>query len=509
MKLNAATKILFSIGVAAVMAGLMHLIDDGWGPSWAYNVLRNWQEFGIFSLHGQMISNPAGFGVPEHAEIYKGMSPVCLYPVYFVTQFFGWSGLGTDAFYILFGLATFWGIWHLLGQNNFALAIAAAAILCPGYMRYQRELDPNAISVLPVIPYAAVVLTVLRRPKLSPMLLTALFLLTLGFASLNWTTAWVCGPCILLLFGMPGINRRTLLLFIGILGTCVALTVVASLIAKSGGGQSGINLSNPLQVIRTYMSGSIGYGQGMTWGKAFVRLAFVNAVGLFPLWLVLIYISARRIRSGDGLSWIQFAPLILTILELGVMRNYFGHHPWMSCPVIFVGMIFSLALLQVAPAPDEKTKKTRIDVPFKFTVAATFPCILYGLAVLIFLRTNENNSLSLLGLVRAHTQRSDIIVVVKNSDPDTAKVAGRLDEILDRRVIVLDDFKDLVGEKNHSVILSALKLDDSFTLVAQSSAHSQQWLSEVANWFNHSVARRNPGDRLELADAYYLYELKP
>jgi hypothetical protein len=34
----------------------------------------------------------------------------------------------------------------------------------------------------------------------------------------------------------------------------------------------------------------------------------------------------------------------------------------------------------------------------------------------------------------------------------------------------------------------------------------REWANKVADWFNHSIAHRVPGDRMELANTYFLYQ---
>jgi hypothetical protein len=45
--------------------------------------------------------------------------------------------------------------------------------------------------------------------------------------------------------------------------------------------------------------------------------------------------------------------------------------------------------------------------------------------------------------------------------------------------------------------------------IAQTSGGLPSWLQKTTDRFNHSIARRIPGNRLELAAARFLYESKP
>jgi hypothetical protein len=496
-------KILFPVLAIGAAMVLSSLIDDNLGSGWPSNVVRNWQEFGFFNLHGQLVYNAGGFEAIQHPEAYKGMCPISLYPVFFATEIFGWTGLGTLSFHILLALAVFWASRHLLGGDHFATMVAAAAILCPAYLRWPKILDPNTLAALPVLPYAVLVLTILKKPKLTPTMTVALAVLTLAFMSLNWTTAWVCGPCIVFLLGMPGLNRGGLATVFGVMVIGVPLVVAASFAAKfiHNTGDSASAGFGPGQIIAGYTWGSGGYGEGTSTGRAFLRLAFVNVIGLLPLWLIFIYALVRYARAGTRPLWLALAPLTLTIADVIIMRNYFGHHPWMAGPVLMIGTLFSLALLR--PLPTADARETSEKIPFKVVCGVALLCFVYGFAVLTFFRVNEMGLLNLVKLVQQHTARSDTIVLLK-SDSQTAPLVDRLIEPLDRHIIIVNGVQDLAAE-SHWVILSPVKLDASLALVAQSAADSHSWLTDVADWFNHSISKRAPGDRLELPASYYLY----
>jgi hypothetical protein len=494
-------RLLFFVIVIAAAMVLSYLVDNNLEWGWPTNVVRNWQEFGFFNLHGKLVTNVGGFEATTRPEIYGGMSPISLYPVYFATAVFSWTGLDTLSFHILLAAAIFWASRNLMGRDNFAMLAAAAAILCPGYLRWPKLFDPNTLAALPVLPFAAIVLAILKKPKFTPGLAVGLIVLTLAFMSLNWTTAWVCGPLIFLLLGMSGLNRRGLITLIVVMVIGVPLVVAVSFAAKFGSHTAGAGSIGPGQIIAGYTWGSAGYGVGTSTGRAFLRLAFVNGVGLFPLWLMFIYAVARRIRNGARLLWIMFAPLALTVANVIIMRNYFGHHPWMAGPVLVVGLVFSLALLRISPPSQVANAPEGISC--KTVAAVTALCFVYGFAVLTFFRVNEMGLLTVVKLVREHTARSDTLVVLK-SDSYLVPLVDRLDEALDRHMVVVDNIEQAASE-SHYVILSPVKLDGSLTLVAESNASAHSWMTGIADWFNRSISKRAPGDRMNLPETYYFY----
>lgn len=495
-------KILLSMAVIGAAAYLLFLVDDNLGLEWPNNVLRNWQEFGAATLHWNLVYNPGGYEAIDHAQVYKGMSPVFLFPVYAVTELFNWTGLDALSFDIVLLVAIAGGIWVLLGGDHFALLVALIAVLCPGYMRSLKELGPDPISTLPVIPYAAIMLTILKKPKFTAGGAIVVLVLTLGFLSLNWMSAWVCGPFIFLLLGMKGLNRRAMIFLVTVMVVGVPVLAALSVAAKYGAGKAVEGNVAGTGVLGNYFWGSEGYGGGLTTGRAFLRLAFYNGISLLPLWLLFIYAAGQRAWSGAKFSWWMFAPLALAAANLVIMRNYFGHHPPMAGAVLLAGLIFSLVLLRT---PSAEEVKVQPSVPFGFVPVLAALGFAYGLAFLIFFRANDASMLALEHLVRAHTARSDVMVILK-TDTGTAGMVERLEEPLDRHVIVADKAEDSTDGKDHLVILSAVPLDNSFSLVAQSAPPSQTWLNKVTDWFNQTIAKRSPGDRLEMADTYYLYE---
>jgi hypothetical protein len=203
------------------------------------------------------------------------------------------------------------------------------------------------------------------------------------------------------------------------------------------------------------------------------------------------------------MTWLMFAPLALAVANTVIMRNYFGHHPWMAGPVLLCGIIFSLGLLR--EGVEESKAMSPGKISFKVVTVMALFCFGYGMAVLMFFRANETNMLALEKLVRQHTARADTLVILKESDLATASLVDRLDEPLDRHMVVLNSTNDLAGQEGQWVILSSVKMDGPFTLTAESSVSSSSWLNKVGDWFNHTISHRNAGDRLDLAENYFLY----
>lgn len=492
-------KFVFITLVFIASLWLLWLFDEGLGLGWPSNTLRNWQQYGLTTMHGALIFNAGGFEAVTAPQIYHGMSPVYLYTVFFSTQLLGWTGLGTLSFHLILSLLVLWGIWSLLGKNNFALLVAAVVILCPGYACWQKILDPNVIAVLLGIPYAAFVTTRLQKPRLQAMDILGLVLLTALFVPLNWTTAWMLAPFGVFLLASAQVRRPVVVKFLGLAAAGSILFVASSVLAKSGASGAGGRF------LGGYTWGNYGYGTGLTTSRAFVRIFFVTTVSLLPL-LCTWGVAAFHKKNFDLKKLlIALLPLSVTVLEIAVMRNYFGHHPWMAAPLIIVGLVFSFALIFESGTQAKSESDGGLELNRLAMIAVG--CFVYGLAVISFYRVNNSENLALMHLVRHETARTDWIVVVKNLDPATAQLASHLDDMLDRHVVLVDDLKDLPSGPP-LVILTTNPIPGGQLIVEEQSGSTVGFnasLQKAADWFKRNIAHRTPGDRVELTSHYYLY----
>ena len=121
--------------------------------------------------------NPGGFEALEHPDTYKGHRPAAYYPVLLTGKLLGWLGDSLLIYHALFSVALFFGVWFLLGRGPLALVGGFAAALCPGYSVYPSVVDPNAMALYMVVPYAAVLVNFLTAKELPPLRLIVQFLI--------------------------------------------------------------------------------------------------------------------------------------------------------------------------------------------------------------------------------------------------------------------------------------------------------------------------------------------
>ncbi|MGO8926072.1 MAG: hypothetical protein ACLQU3_04135 [Limisphaerales bacterium] len=483
---------------------VQYLVDGNLGASgWPGNVVRNWEQYGLLTLKGKLVTNPGGFEALTKPEVYKGHRAASLYPVFFIKRLFAWTGAGTLAFNVALSLTLLLSIWFLLGKSRIAWLAGAATILCPGYLLYQATLDPNAIAVLLGLPFAAIVLTLLAKPSLSPLALAALLLTIAAYTMLNWTTVFGHGILLACLVAAQEIPRRRRVLYVALAGVSLIMVAGTSVLAKRAGATGSF-----MEFLKGYSWGAEGYGTYLTIDRAMVRLLFVGIVGLLPLLLVCGHVLAQRAKSNPERLWVAFSPLGAAVLGVGIMRNYFGHHPWMAVPAFLVGLVLSMWLMvegQRATLTEQETPVGRkLLAPAAFLAA----CFVYGAVVAVMPSLQNSDSHALTILLRTHTVRSDTIMVA-DADPKLSSIAAGVAEYGDRRVVVLNDLS--AGEHiGGRAFLLSTSGEMKLPLVAKTSQPAlASWppVRELLAFYSTRVSRRFPENRGLRPGACYLYEL--
>ncbi|MBI5387060.1 MAG: hypothetical protein HZA90_20505 [Verrucomicrobia bacterium] len=468
--------------------------------SWTRNAVQNWEEYGFQTLERKIVTNPGGFDVSNHPLVYTGHRPASLYPLFFVKESLNWTGDGTLCFHLLFSLTMCLSIGLLLGRSPLAWLAASAALLCPSYALYPPQLDPNAIALYSVLPLSAAVVPLLRKRSLSPGTIIGISALTLIYTSLNWTTVFGHGLLAAYLVGAR-LHGRRLTLYFALASISVLAVAGMSILSKMGYGSEPANRISFSELLAGYAWGSGGYGRYLSTGRAVVRLAVVNLMGLLPVIALCGYALIRTARMNCRKVPMALLPLAVAICGVGFLRNYFGHHPWMAGPMFLSGLLFTLGLLlRAEPARPESSipasapGRIRIVVPTAFLTG----CLVYALLIVGAHRAYHVESHQLITLVRNHTNRPDTIVVARNLDPQMAARADAIPDSADRRVVVVNDISDLQNLGDHAFLISAQNLDDRLAFVAQSSRPAfLSWplVRHALHWYASRVARRDPRDQ--------------
>jgi hypothetical protein len=484
------------------------LADDDVGMGWAHNVIRNWEQTGFMALHGQLVDNPGGHGVLEHPHVYPGMRAASLYPAFFIGRLFAWTGFHVLPYHVLLSLAVLISTWQLLGRTDRALFIGGVVILCPGYFMWPTGMDPNDLSILTGFPYVALVWWRLRRPRLLASDIVFLVALTVAYTVLNWSTALAHG-LIFITFAVSGMLPLRRLIFYTAAGAIAAGLVVFVGVASKMGGPGHAAAPHALaQLLGAYGWGSGGYSDGSDTVTLFKRLAFINALGLFPFWIVWLWNWLPRVKTDAGRALRSLAPLLLAAFDAVVMRNYFCHHPWMAGPLLLLGGVLSLMILGQAPSPAPVTPATAPPANWRWSWTAGAAAVFgFGVAVMLADRSNSAQQDSLTFLIRSATARGDEILVVNSRDPQLAAMAQRLPEVFDRSVVVLDKLPAPQASSSGAMLLSALPLEGSWKLAGSNAGPHQSiaLVDDALAWFRQHISHRKPGDRLEMAESYYLY----
>src|SRR5271156_5672938 len=110
-------QIVAAVLVLAGASWLTTLVDDGLGLDWTHNVVRNWEQFGFFNLHGRLVYNPGGFQADTQPQIYLGHRPASLYPCFWTQELFR-GAIAVNFYYALVAAVVFLSIWQLLGRTD-------------------------------------------------------------------------------------------------------------------------------------------------------------------------------------------------------------------------------------------------------------------------------------------------------------------------------------------------------------------------------------------------------
>ena len=511
---NGPRLVIFILAVA-LSGWLVTVVDEGLASGWTFNVIRNWQEDGFGQLHGRLAANPGGYDVVSHPEIYGGHRAASLYPAFVCAELLPWHGNPLSLYFVVCASAVLVSAWALLGQGPLAFLAAALIVVCPGYLRWQTTLDPNLVCVLAGFPFCALVIAQLSRPSVPAWGFAGLFFLVAVYSALNWTTALVHAMLFATLLVMRQVSWRRLAIYTVFTGGALLAVVTLSVASKMGCGNGPVAGPAPhsalTELLRSYTWGNTGYGQDLSTKTAVTRLIVVNTIGFLPVLLLLLWQAWRR-RNDLRRSDFRFAlPFGAAVGEIVFMRNYFAHHPWMSCNFLLLGGVLSLCAwgnagcVEAAPAGPAAGAMIRRD--FLKQGLAVLAASAYCFFIITMAHQYNAGEFALLRFVRSETPRPATIMIDANRDPALLSIADRLPELLDRQVTVVTN---ITGGQLSSgeYLLTGVPAPVVGQLGAantNSSDHGSM-MQSMLRWYGQHISRRRAGDKMNVADAYFLYE---
>jgi hypothetical protein len=511
---NGPRLVIFILAVA-LSGWLVTTVDGGLGGGWTFNVIRNWQENGFGQLHGRLVANPGGHDVVSRPDVYAGHRAASLYPAFVCAQLLPWPGNPLILYFVLCAIAVLVSTWVLLGRSPLAFTIAALIVVCPGYISWQTSLDPKLVCALAGFPFCAMVIAQLSRPRVSAWGFLGLFFLLGIYSTLNWTTALVLAMLFATLLVMRQVSWRHLAIYTVFAGTALLAVVTASVASKMGHGSEPVAASAThsalTELLRSYTWGNAGYGLDLSTKTALTRLIVVNTVGFFPVLLLLGW-QAWRQRNGLRRSAFRFAlPFCAAAGEILFMRNYFAHHPWMSCHFLLLGGVLSLCAWRNArsteAAPTGEAAVGVIRGDFLKRGLAVLAAGVYGFVIITLVHQNNTSEFALVRFVRSETPRPATIVIDANRDPALMSMANRLPELLDRQVTVVTNFTG--GQlSSGSYLLTGSQAPAAGRLGAANtnSFDHGSLIQSMLKWYGQHISHRRAGDKMNVADSYFLYE---
>lgn len=484
---------LLAAVVVFASAWLTRYTDEGLGTCWTHHVLRNWGQFGLVQLHGQLIYNPGGYGVETEPMICTSHRAASLYPAFLCWQFLG-GAAGIFIYYALLAAMVFWSIWRLLGRTEAAYWLGAAAVLAPGFVRWQTTLDPNLAAAVFGFPYCVAVLALLRLPAWRWPQIVLLGILIMVFSAVNWTTAFVHGMVVAFMLALPVIPWRRMFIYIGLGAICAGIVLAISLSAKldpaKGGGLA--------KTMAGYGWGDAGYGSGMATSTALLRIGFTNLAGLLPVWVFLAWRS-RWPGASTG-ACLSLLPLVSALGALLFLRNYAGHHPWMTCHFILLGLILSAVLLKMR----RPARLALSPVAGAMLLAASF---IYGALMLAVGHEHNARQLAVIHFIQDQVPRPATLVVARERDPEIADLLSRLET--DRHYVVVDTVAEAETGGTNPFIMTRRPPPASARRVAHLDDRDsgRAWMRTVLDWYSRVITHRRPGDKVEVHGTdYYLYQ---
>jgi hypothetical protein len=496
-------QMLIVLAVAIGAAWLTTLVDNGLGTCWTQAAVRNWEQFGLLNLHGKIVCNNGGFQAETHPYFYPGHRPASLYPVFLCYHLLVATGLGFLVYYAVIAALVLMSIWWLLGRTDRAFWLAAITVITPGYLRWQTTLDPNLTAVLIGFPFCAAVIELLRRPVLNLRQILLLFVLILFFSALNWTTVFVHAMLFATLLILPRVPWRHILIYAGltaIMAGAVLLVSVSSKMSQPDGSSVGL-----VSMLQAYGWGNLGYGTGMTTRTALMRLVAVNLMGLLPVLICLGWQWWQRAGRLTAAGMLFCLPALVSAMEILGMRNYFGHHPWMSVNFFLLGLI--LAATAWKARAETPSGENNIRPPARLAwLGAVF---VYSFIVLAIGHAHIDRELAFVTFIRAHTSRDTTIIIRRDTDPALVGLSPRLDELFDRHLVVVPGIgENSLADLSAKRVILTVTAPPSGKILAQTAgaAHPSPVVQTLLGWYSRYVARRLPGDQLVVGDQFFLYQ---
>jgi hypothetical protein len=502
-KQNAGLIVVFLLLCSLHLWGYAHLPKARTQSDGAYAsiVLHNWHEYGYWHQHGQLVANPGGLNAGEKPFIYPGHRPYLLLVPYWFRELPGAAGGNGLLYDFVMVMVTFAGAISLFGTGARGILLAFIICLCPGFIYSLISIDLTSFPELlglAVLPFVAGRLADSSGKQAGRVLALVVMVL---FMLLNWSTVFSLFVMAVYLGARRPEQWKKLAIFLGI-AAAVGLAVVAiSLVSRHQPGQGFGHFWN------AYLWGPLGYDlNGMTLGKAIVRISAVSVIAWLPLAAGGVVLWFRN-GSGERWRWSPL-PLVAAIIMVLVIRNHSAHHPWVATCIIGLGLLFSLELL-IAPRPVSRPAFSSMGI----AMAAAFALVYCaGWTALDEFNTRTYNSLY--ALVAQNTPRHSFIVVTDSLTEDGKMDPETLSIQVDRKVLSAGDWesqKDDIARSGTKVFfLTHGNLPPGARPVAESQCQAKwtdRFFTPLFDFYRNKISRRAQGDRKVYFEEYRLYEL--
>lgn len=471
-------------------------------------VLHNWHDYGWWHLRGGYVVNAGGIQPGESARILHGHLTTALWPHYLFCQLAGSQTAAYGLAYLMFIAFLLGAFWWTFADKRMALLWGAAFAFSPAFLRSYLDVDPVSYGLLYTALLFPAGLKLLAEAPAKRSRTTAALLLMLLALSLDWPNALalaIWAPLFLVLEGERVAWRRAFELLLP-LGLFSAALMVAMILHKQQGHISLAFLAKHYATGADVQAGS----QGIAWAVVFKRHLMASGIGWLPLWGLWLVALFRGPRVARGPWLLCLLPVVISLLLLLVMKDYFAAHQWLVAPLVANGLTASVWGLGL--------QRTRHQQPGNQAQTGRgwwwpVPLMLvYALFFALFFRMNNAEKTLTHELLASHTPRQAVILLYPydhQKDSKPLEIAKRAELEFDRTVAPYEVGRAtlLAAGGRPCFVLAKAPLPGG-VLVAQ--AERAQGLLDrlsgrVLDFYRQKISQRRKGDSSDWAGWLYLY----
>jgi hypothetical protein len=473
-------------------------------------VLRNWHDYGWWSLRAGYVVNEGGIQAGEPVRILHGHLSTVLWPYHLLHLLTGDLAMSYGLAFLAF-IACLWGaFWFAYPNKRLAVWWSLALVCSPAFLRSYLDVDPVSHGLLYCTLAFPVALRWLMAPSEPNRLQTIwLSLLLLVVLSLDWPNAMslaIWSPMFLLLERDRWSWRRAFQ-WLFPLGLFSAALMVAMILHKQQGNVSLAFL------LKHYAVGADAHVEnlGVSWLVAIKRHVMASGIGWLPLWGVWCIMVCQTRRLEYRRLGLCLLPVLGSLLLLLVLKDYFADHQWLVAPLVANGLTASVWGL--CQQRDLTVATEVVPVQWRGWIWAVPLLLMYALFFALFFRMNNADKAQTHAMISHYTPRQAVVLMYPydyKRDGKTLEVAKRARMEFDRQVepYVPGQVAVQSARGRPCFVLARTNLPGGM-LVAQvtnQTGFMAGMTSRILDFYRNKISQRRKGDTSEWSGWNYLYQ---